>query len=49
MSDKLYEVPAAVAANAYIDADKYQQMYAQSISNPEDKELIPEYIHFGAV
>jgi acetyl-CoA synthetase len=36
MSDKLYEVPAAIAANAYIDADKYQQMYAESINNPEE-------------
>ena len=36
MSDKLYEVPANIAAKAYIDADKYQQMYAESINHPEE-------------
>ena len=36
MSDeKIYPVPAAVAARAYIDEQKYQSMYARSIADPE--------------
>jgi acetyl-CoA synthetase len=36
MSDeKIYPVPAAVAARAYIDEQKYQAMYARSIADPE--------------
>ena len=33
--DKIYPVPATVAARAYIDAQKYQAMYARSIADPE--------------
>ncbi len=32
---KLYDVPADVAARAYINNDKYNEMYQRSISNPE--------------
>ena len=36
MSDeKIYPVPAAVAARAFIDEQKYQSMYARSIADPE--------------
>ena len=36
MSDeKIYPVPAAVAARAYIDEQQYQAMYARSIADPE--------------
>lgn len=35
MSDeKIYKVPAEVAAHAHIDAEKYAEMYAQSIDDP---------------
>jgi acetyl-CoA synthetase len=32
---KLYDVPANVAAKAYINNDKYNEMYQRSISDPE--------------
>jgi len=32
---KLYDVPADVAANAYINNDKYNAMYQRSIADPE--------------
>jgi acetyl-CoA synthetase len=32
---KLYDVPADVAASAYINKDKYNEMYQRSISDPE--------------
>ncbi|GMQ75852.1 MAG: acetate--CoA ligase [Gammaproteobacteria bacterium] len=32
---KLYDVPADVAARAYINDDKYNEMYQRSISDPE--------------
>ncbi len=32
---KLYDVPADVAAKAYINNDKYKEMYQRSISDPE--------------
>jgi acetyl-CoA synthetase len=32
---KVYDVPADVAAKAYIDDDKYNEMYQRSISDPE--------------
>ena len=32
---KLYDVPADVAANAYINEDKYNEMYQRSIADPE--------------
>jgi acetyl-CoA synthetase len=32
---KLYDVPADVAARAYINNDKYNEMYQRSISDPE--------------
>ena len=36
MSDaKIYPVPAEIAANAHIDADKYAAMYAQSVNDPD--------------
>ena len=36
MSDiKLYPVPAEVAAAAWIDDAKYQEMYKQSVDDPE--------------
>ncbi len=35
MSDKVYEIPANIAERAYIDAEKYQQMYQRSIDDPE--------------
>ncbi len=34
MSDNLYAVPEAIAANAHINKEKYDQMYAQSINDP---------------
>ena len=35
MSTEILEVPAEFAANALVDADKYQAMYKRSIENPE--------------
>ena len=35
MSESLYPVPAEVAAAAYADNDKYQEMYAASVSDPD--------------
>ena len=35
MHDKLFPVPADVAAHALIDNDKYLAMYEQSVSDPE--------------
>jgi len=35
MSDKIYDIPSNIAENAYINAEKYQQMYQQSITDPE--------------
>ncbi|MGH8584408.1 MAG: AMP-binding protein, partial [Gammaproteobacteria bacterium] len=32
--DKRYEVPAAIAAQAYIDAERYQALYERSIHDP---------------
>lgn len=32
--DKVYNVPAEVAAHAHIDAEKYAEMYARSIDDP---------------
>jgi acetyl-CoA synthetase len=34
MSDKIYDVPADWAKRAYVDAAKYQDMYARSIKDP---------------
>ena len=33
--EKVYPVPTEVAANAYIDAEKYQAMYNRSIDDPD--------------
>ncbi len=33
--DKVYPIPQAVADNAYINEDKYQTMYEQSINDPD--------------
>ncbi len=33
--DKIYPVPKSIAAHAHIDAEKYQSMYAQSLSDPD--------------
>jgi len=35
MSDKIYDIPANIAERAYINAEKYQQMYQRSIDDPE--------------
>jgi len=35
MSDKLYKVPADIASNALISPEQYQQMYQQSIDDPD--------------
>ncbi|WP_417767882.1 acetate--CoA ligase [Stappia sp.] len=35
MSENLYPVPAEIAAAAYADHDKYQEMYAASVSDPD--------------
>ena len=35
MSEKIYDVPAAWAKRAYIDDEKYQEMYARSVQDPE--------------
>lgn len=35
MSEKLYEVPPQWAAKAFVDEAKYNQLYTQSISDPE--------------
>ncbi|WP_428698733.1 acetate--CoA ligase [Stappia sp.] len=35
MSENLYPVPAEIAAAAYADYDKYQEMYAASVSDPD--------------
>ena len=32
--DKIYPVPSAVASASYIDKDKYESMYQQSIEDP---------------
>ena len=36
MSEKLYKVPDKWAKEAYIDADQYEYMYAQSLNNPDE-------------
>jgi len=36
MTDKIYDVPADMAAKAHIDAGKYKTMYEQSVSDPDD-------------
>ena len=33
--DKIYEVPANIAARAYLDDPQYQAMYARSVEDPE--------------
>ncbi len=33
--DKIYPVPKSIAAHAHIDAEKYQSMYSQSLSDPD--------------
>ncbi len=33
--EKVYQVPASIAAHAHIDAEKYAAMYRQSIDNPD--------------
>jgi acetyl-CoA synthetase len=35
MSDKVYPVPAEWAKRAYVNAESYQKMYEQSVSDPE--------------
>jgi acetyl-CoA synthetase len=35
VSEKIYDVPAAVASHAWIDEKKYQEMYARSIEDPD--------------
>ena len=35
MSTKTYPVDPSVAQHAHIDAAKYQQMYAQSVEDPD--------------
>ncbi|MGZ0248008.1 MAG: acetyl-coenzyme A synthetase N-terminal domain-containing protein, partial [Alphaproteobacteria bacterium] len=35
MSDTLFPPPAAIAANAHVDAAKYQAMYQRSIEDPD--------------
>jgi len=35
MSDDVYQPPKEIVANALIDADKYQEMYEQSVKDPE--------------
>jgi acetyl-CoA synthetase len=34
MADKIYDVPAAWAKRAFIDAGKYREMYARSVNDP---------------
>ena len=36
MSEKVYPVPAEWAQRAYVDAARYQEMYARSVSDPDD-------------
>ncbi|WP_374309265.1 acetate--CoA ligase [Methylocella sp.] len=35
MAEKVYPVPQAWSASAYVDADKYKAMYAQSVNDPD--------------
>ena len=35
MSDKAYDVPAEWAKRAWVDAAKYEEMYKQSVTDPE--------------
>jgi acetyl-CoA synthetase len=35
MSDKVYPVPREWAERAFVNADEYRTMYAQSVSDPE--------------
>ncbi len=35
MSDKIYKVPTDIANNALISADQYQEMYQQSVDDPD--------------
>ncbi len=35
MTDKIYDVPADIAAKAHIDQAKYQSMYNQSVTDPD--------------
>jgi acetyl-CoA synthetase len=32
---KVHDIPAEIAANAHIDADKYRTMYKQSVDDPD--------------
>ena len=34
MSEKIYDVPPEWKKRAYIDADKYKEMYARSLKDP---------------
>ncbi len=34
MSEKIYDVPAEWKSRAYVDDAKYQEMYAQSVKDP---------------
>jgi len=45
---KTYPVPEDVASNAWIDADKYEQMYKRSIDDPEGfwAEQAEEFLHW---
>ncbi len=35
-AEKVYQVPASIAATAHIDAEKYSAMYQRSIESPDD-------------
>ena len=35
MSDKIYDVPAEWSKRAFVDAAKYREMYARSVSDPD--------------
>ncbi|MBF0097601.1 MAG: acetate--CoA ligase [Magnetococcales bacterium] len=47
-SEKIYPVPPAVAANAHINREKYEEMYARSVNDPEGfwAEQADKFIHW---
>ena len=47
--DKIYEVPANIAARAYLDDTQYQAMYARSVEDPEGfwAEQAEKFITWG--
>lgn len=49
MSDsRIYDIPTEIAQNAHIDSNRYQEMYQQSIENPDEfwSEQAGNFLHW---